>query len=291
MSSQADPPPGLDMEDVRRLIQAALAEDIGSGDVTSAAVVPADVRFHGVMRARHDLVIAGLPVACAVFGQVVPEASFQPSVADGDRVTSGGIVAQIEGPARGLLTAERTALNFLQMLSGIATATRAYIERIRGTGCTLLDTRKTIPGLRKLSKYASRCGGAQNHRMGLFDAILIKDNHVAVCGSLSEAVRKAKEAAGDQLTIEVECDTLAQAAEAAEAGVDRILLDNMSIEELRQAVALIAGRAETEASGGVTLDTVAAIAATGVDFVSVGRITQSAPAADIGLDWAAMPNS
>lgn len=281
---------GLDMDDARRVIQAALVEDIGSGDVTSSAVIPADIRFRGVMQARHDMVVAGLPVACEVFRQVVPEATFRPLVADGDLVTSDAIVAEIEGPAQGLLTAERTALNMLQILSGIATATRPYVERIRGTGCTLLDTRKTIPGMRKLSKYASRCGGAQNHRMGLFDGILIKDNHIAVCGGISEAVRRAKIAAQQRgLTIEVECDTLAQVAEAAAAGVDRILLDNMSIEELRQAVASIAGRAETEASGGVTLETVAAIAATGVDFVSVGRITQSAPAVDIGLDWKSSP--
>lgn len=275
------------MEDARRVIQAALAEDIGSGDVTSSAVVPAEVRFHGVMRARQDLVVAGLPVACEVFRLVVPEAGFRPLVADGDLVKAGAVVAEIEGPARGLLTAERTALNFLQLLSGIATASRLYVERIRGTGCTLLDTRKTIPGMRKLSKYATRCGGAQNHRMGLFDAILIKDNHIAMCGGISAAVRKSRQVA-PEFSIEVECDTLAQVAEAAAAGVDRILLDNMSIQELRQAVALIAGRAETEASGGVTLETVAAIAATGVKFVSVGRITQSAPAVDIGLDWAAI---
>lgn len=294
MPTTPERPQGLDMDDARRVIQAALDEDIGSGDVgsgdvTSAAVIPADVRFHGVMQARHDMVVAGLPVACEVFHLVVPDASFRPLVADGDQVTSGASLAEIEGPARGLLTAERTALNFLQILSGIATATRSYVERIRGTGCTLLDTRKTIPGMRRLSKYASRCGGAQNHRMGLFDAILIKDNHVAVCGGISAAVRRARSAAqAGRLTIEVECDTLAQVAEAAECGVERILLDNMSIEELRQAVALIAGRAETEASGGVTLETVGAIAATGVTFVSAGRITQSAPAVDIGLDWAAV---
>jgi nicotinate-nucleotide pyrophosphorylase (carboxylating) len=292
MRSDSNPPPGLDLEDARRAIQAALDEDIGAGDLTSAAVIPADVRFHGVMRARHDMVIAGLPVAREVFRMVVPEAGFRALAADGEWVTSGASVAEIAGPARGLLTAERTALNFLQILSGIATATRTYAGQIRGTGCTLLDTRKTIPGLRKLSKYASRLGGAQNHRMGLFDAILIKDNHVAVCGSISEAVRRARSAArAEGVMIEVECDTLAQAAEAAAAGVDRILLDNMSIQELRPAVALIAGRAETEASGGVTLETVAAIAATGVDFVSVGRITQSAPAVDIGLDWSAITNT
>jgi nicotinate-nucleotide pyrophosphorylase (carboxylating) len=284
MLSELDLPSGFDMEDAVQVIEAALAEDIGSGDVTSAAVIPADLRFHGVMRARHAMVIAGLPVAREVFRRVVPEAGFRTLVADGESVAAGAILAEIEGPARGLLTAERTALNLLQILSGIATATRHYVERIRGSGCILLDTRKTIPGMRKLSKYATRCGGAQNHRTGLFDAILIKDNHIAVCGSISEAVRKAK-LATPALKIEVECDTLAQVREAVEAGADMVLLDNMSLDELRQAVALVGRRAQTEASGGVTLETIAAIAASGVNFVSVGRITQSAPAVDIGLDW------
>jgi len=283
--------PGLDLEDALRVIEAALAEDIGSGDVTSLAVIPEGVRFHGVMRARHLMVIAGLPVAREVFRRVVPEASFRSLVSDGAAVGVGDVLAQIDGPARGLLTAERTALNFLQALSGIATTTRQYVERIQETSCTLLDTRKTIPGMRKLSKYASRCGGARNHRMGLFDAILIKDNHIAVCGGISEAVRRAKltvanrAASARPLMIEVECDTLAQVGEAADAGVDWVLLDNMTLDDLRHAVALVRGRAKTEASGGVTLDTIVGIAATGVDFVSVGRITQSAPAVDIGLDW------
>jgi nicotinate-nucleotide pyrophosphorylase (carboxylating) len=192
-------------------------------------------------------------------------------------------LAEMEGPARGLLTAERTALNLLQLLSGIATLTSQYVERIRGTGCTLLDTRKTIPGLRRLSKYATRCGGAANHRMGLYDGVLIKDNHIAVCGGVGEAVRRAK--AQGRPNIEAECDTLDQVAEAVEAGADIVLLDNMGPDILRRAVAIVAGRAKTEASGGVTLDTIRAIAETGVDFVSVGRITQSAPAVDIGLDW------
>jgi len=284
-------PPELDMEDARRVIHAALAEDVGSGDITTSAVIPEDLRFTGVMRARHAMVMAGLPVAREVFRMVVPEAAFQASIADGDAVEAGAILAEISGPARGLLTAERTALNFLQTLSGIATATRQYVERIAGTGCILLDTRKTIPGLRKLSKYATRCGGARNHRIGLFDAVLIKDNHIAVCGGISEAVRKAKLVAqpvslsARPLIIEVECDTLAQVAQAVDPGVDMILLDNMNVDELRQAVALVGRRAKTEASGGVTLDTIGAIAESGVDFVSVGRITQSAPAVDIGLDW------
>jgi nicotinate-nucleotide pyrophosphorylase (carboxylating) len=280
----------LDIEDTRRVIAASLAEDLGSsGDITSAAVIPPDIRFQGVMRARHAMVIAGLPVAFEVFRMVAPGARFQNLVADGDAVEPGAVLAEIDGPARALLTAERTALNLLQILSGIATTTRQFVERIQGTGCTLLDTRKTIPGLRQLSKYATRCGGAQNHRMGLFDGILIKDNHIAVCGSVSEAVHRAKSAlaaqSAMQIMIEVECDTLQQVSEALEAGADIVLLDNMSVNELRQAVALIGKRAKTEASGGVTLETIASIAESGVDFVSVGRITQSAPAVDIGLDW------
>lgn len=215
---------------------------------------------------------------------VCPDANVREHLADGDAATAGTVLAEIEGPASALLTAERTALNFLQLLSGIATLTREYVRRIAGTGCVLLDTRKTIPGLRSLSKYATRCGGAQNYRMGLFDAILIKDNHVAVCGSISEAVRRAKLGA-QRLTVEVECDTLTQVAEAADAGVDCILLDNMTLDQLRESVAIVAGRAQTEASGGVTLETIGDIARTGVNFVSVGRITQSAPAVDIGLDW------
>lgn len=283
------PPAEFDLDDARRLIAAALDEDVGSGDVTSTAVIPESLRFRGVMRAREDIVVAGLCVAREVFRMVSPDANIRELVADGDAAAEGAILAEIEGPARGLLTAERTALNFLQLFSGIATVTRQYVRQIEGTGCILLDTRKTIPGLRSLSKYATRCGGAQNHRMGLFDAILIKDNHVAVCGSISEAVRRAKlgAGAGQRLSIEVECDTIAQVAEAIVAGVDRILLDNMTLDELRESVAMVAGRVEIEASGGVTLETIGPIARTGVNFVSAGRITQSAPAVDIGLDWSA----
>jgi nicotinate-nucleotide pyrophosphorylase (carboxylating) len=277
--------PELDLADVHAVIQAALAEDVGSGDVTSSVVIPKSTRFRGVLRARHAMVVAGLPVAREVFRTTAEDASFEANASDGDAVPAGAVLAEIEGPARGLLTAERTALNLLQTISGIATATRAFVEEIRGTGCTLLDTRKTIPGLRRLSKYASRCGGAHNHRMGLFDAILIKDNHIAVCGSISNTVRLAKLSGSANLTIEVECDNLRQVVEAVEAEVDRILLDNMSLDELREAVALTRRRVQTEASGGITLETVGPIARTGVDFVSVGRITQSAPAADIGLDW------
>jgi len=281
-------PPEIDWDDARRVIDAALAEDTGAdkggpgADVTSALVIPADLRFKGVMQARHAMVVAGLPVAEESFRRVVPDARFTPRVADGDRVAAGTVLAEIEGPARGLLTAERTALNLLQLLSGIATEAARYAERIAGSGCVLLDTRKTIPGLRRLSKYATRCGGAANHRMGLFDGVLIKDNHIAVCGGIGAAVQRAK--AGG-VTVEAECDTLDQVAEAVEAGADIVLLDNMPPDILRQAVALVGGRCKTEASGGVTLETIGAIAATGVDYVSVGRITQSAPAVDIGLDW------
>jgi nicotinate-nucleotide pyrophosphorylase (carboxylating) len=281
--------PELDLDDARRVIKAALAEDTGADkggggeDITSSSVIPAGLRFRGVMQARHAMVVAGLPVAEEVFRLVVPEARFTARVTDGDHVAEGAVLAEMEGPARGLLTAERTALNLLQLLSGIATLTRQYVDRIDGTGCTLLDTRKTIPGLRRLSKYATRCGGAANHRMGLYDGVLIKDNHIAVCGGVAEAVRRAK-AAGHP-NVEAECDTLDQVAEAVAAGADIVLLDNMPPEMLRRAVAIVGGRCKTEASGGVTLDTIRAIAETGVDFVSVGRITQSAPAVDIGLDW------
>ena len=276
--------PSLDLSAaINRLIDDALAEDIGTGDVTSASVIPETLRFRGVMAARETLVVAGLPFAAEVFRKVVPEASFLAKVKDGDRINAGTVLAEMEGPARGLLTAERTALNLLQHLSGIATLTRTYVDCIAGTGATLLDTRKTIPGLRQAGKYATRMGGARNHRMGLYDGVLIKDNHIAVCGSVTEAVRRAK--AAKTGNVEVEADTLEQVAEACAAGADIILLDNMTAPVLRQAVALVAGRAKTEASGGVNLQTIRAIAESGVDFISVGRLTQSAPAVDIGLDW------
>jgi nicotinate-nucleotide pyrophosphorylase (carboxylating) len=270
-------------EHLDQLIEIALAEDIGGGDVTSLSVIPESLRFTGVMAARHAMTIAGMEVAERVFTRVVPEAVFKAEVKDGDRVEAGTIIARVTGPARGLLTAERTALNLLQLMSGIATLTRTYAERLVGTKTVLLDTRKTIPGYRALSKYSTRMGGAQNHRMGLYDGVLIKDNHIAVCGGVTAAVKAAK--AYSSLSVEVECDTLAQVEEAVIAGADIILLDNMTPPTLKAAVELVAGRAKTEASGGVTLETIRAIAETGVDFVSVGRITQSAPAVDIGLDW------
>ena len=273
----------MDQTDIDRVIRAALAEDVGTGDITSASVIPADTRFAGVMAAREAMVVAGLSIAARVFELVVPQAAFSAKVKDGDRVMAGMVLAEINGPAQGLLEAERTALNLLQLLSGIATLTRRYADRIDGTGCTLLDTRKTIPGLRLLSKYAAQLGGAANHRIGLWDAVLIKDNHIAVCGGVKIAVQRAL--AAGHTPVEVECDTLEQVAEAVEAGAHIILLDNMTTDQLRAATRLVNGRALTEASGGVNLDTIRAIAETGVDRVSVGRITQSAPAVDIGLDW------
>ncbi len=279
-------PLGLEEKDVDPLISRALEEDLAeAGDITCKAVIPPDTRFRGVMAAREEIIVAGLPLAARVFARLSKDIAFLPEAGDGDRIAKGGVLARLEGPAAALLSAERVALNLLQHLSGIATLTRAYVEKIAGTGCVLLDTRKTIPGLRKVEKYATRMGGASNHRMGLYDAILIKDNHLAVTGSVHEAVRRARAAGHSQ--IEVECDTLEQVREAVEAGAERLLLDNMDPPMLRKALNIVDGRAKTEASGGVNLDTIHAIAATGVDFVSVGRITQSAPAVDIGLDWTA----
>lgn len=276
-------PEGLDEAGVSAVIEAALAEDVGTGDITSLSVIPENTRFTGVMAAREPIVLAGLAIAERVFARVEPKAVFTALAKDGERLQAGALIARIEGPARGLLTAERTALNLLQHLSGIATLTRTYADKIAGTGCTLLDTRKTIPGLRQMAKYASRTGGAKNHRMGLYDAVLIKDNHVAVCGSVAEAVARAR--ADNRTRIEAECDTLEQVKQAFEGGADLILLDNMPIAHLLEAVNLIGGQIPLEASGGVSLDNIRAIAETGVDYVSVGRITQSAPAVDIGLDW------
>lgn len=276
-------PEGLDEADVRRVVEAALAEDVGSGDVTSSSVIPAETRFAGTLAAREPMVVAGLPLAGIVFATVSPDIIWLPETEDGQRLAAGATIARVEGPARALLTAERTAINLLQHLSGIATLTRTYVDAIAGTGAVLLDTRKTIPGLRRLAKYATRMGGAANHRMGLYDAVLIKDNHIAVCGGIGAAVKRAKAAVSTP--VEVECDTLEQLDEAIAAGADKVLLDNMEPGHLREAVRRTAGRCSLEASGGVSLETIRAIAETGVDFISVGRITHSAPAVDIGLDW------
>jgi len=271
--------------DIHEFVRRVLAEDMGSrGDVTSRTTIHADASFVAEMSCRQPITVAGLDVAGAFFRTLDADVQIDAFVNDGDSVAAGTVLMRLEGHARAMLTAERSALNTLQHLSGIASLTRQYVDAIRGTGVVLLDTRKTIPGLRLLDKYAARMGGAENHRMRLDDGILIKDNHVAVSGSVGAAVRAAK-AAGTGLQIQVEVDRIDQIGEALEAGADRLLLDNMGPAVLRQAVALVAGRVPLEASGGVNLDTIRAIAETGVDYISVGRITQSAPAVDIGLDY------
>ena len=274
--------PGFDLD---AFVAATLAEDLGpGGDVTSAAVIPADARFTAVMDSRDAIVVAGLDIAASFFRRLDPEVVIERLVTDGDKVPPGTDLMRLSGLARPMLTAERSALNTVQHLSGVATLTRKYVDMIGGTGARLLDTRKTIPGLRVLEKFATRLGGAENHRMGLWDAAMIKDNHVAVAGSVAEAVRRARAAGIERIILEV--DHIDQIEAGLAAGATHILLDNMGVDELRMAVAVVAGRARTEASGGVNLDTIRAIAATGVDYVSVGRITQSAPAVDIGLDFA-----
>ena len=275
--------PGFDLD---AFVRSTLAEDLGEGgDITSAAVIPSDARFAGVMDARQAMVVAGLPIARAFFQALDPDCVVEAMIEEGDAVGAGTDLMRIEGRARALLTAERAALNTLQHLSGIATLTRAYAEAIAGTGATLLDTRKTIPGLRRLEKYATRLGGAENHRMGLWDAAMIKDNHVAVAGGVGEAVARAVRTGIVRIIVEV--DRLDQIEPALAAGATHLLLDNMDAAMLRSAVELVAGRVPTEASGGVTLDTIRARAETGVTYISVGRITQSAPAVDIGLDFTA----
>lgn len=277
--------PGFDLS---RFVRETLAEDLGEGlpggghDVTSESVIPADARFSGVMDSRDAITVAGLPIAAAFFRALDPTCSIEVLVADGEAVAGGTDLMRLNGNARALLTAERSALNTVQHLSGIATMTATYVAAMQGHA-TLLDTRKTIPGLRHLEKYATRMGGAKNHRMGLWDAAMIKDNHVAVAGGVGEAVARAIRAGVANIICEV--DRIDQIAPALEAGATHLLLDNMGPDSLRKAVALVAGRVPCEASGGVNLDTIAAIAATGVDYVSVGRLTQSAPAADIGLDF------
>jgi nicotinate-nucleotide pyrophosphorylase (carboxylating) len=277
--------PGFDLD---LFVSATLDEDLGVGlpgggrDVTSESVIgPAD-RFAGVMDSRDAITVAGLPIAAAFFRKLDPGMAIELLASEGEQVAPGADLMRLSGNARAMLTAERSALNTVQHLSGIATLTRRYVDAMQGHA-VLLDTRKTIPGLRHLEKYATRMGGAQNHRMGLWDAAMIKDNHVLVAGSVGEAVRRAREAGVERIICEV--DRLDQIEPALAAGAHHLLLDNMGPDTLREAVALVAGRAPCEASGGVNLDTIAAIAASGVDYVSVGRLTQSAPAADIGLDF------
>jgi len=281
--------PGFDLD---AFVRATLDEDLGAGlpgggrDVTAESVIPADARFSGVMDSRDAIVVAGLPIAAAFFQALDPAMEIELLAQEGETVQPGTDLMRLSGNARSLLTAERSALNTVQHLSGIATMTRQYVDAMRsggGTGCTLLDTRKTIPGLRILEKYATRQGGAKNHRMGLWDAAMIKDNHILVAGGVSEAVRRARAAGVAEIICEV--DRIDQIEPALAAGATHLLLDNMAPPTLREAVALVAGRVPCEASGGVNLTTIAAIAATGVDYVSVGRLTQSAPAVDIGLDF------
>ncbi|AOF95955.1 carboxylating nicotinate-nucleotide diphosphorylase [Sphingobium sp. RAC03] len=276
----------LDGFDLNAFVASTLAEDLGPDgrDVTSEAVIPADAIFDGVMDARDPVTLAGLPIAVAFFRALDPDVEIEQLHQDGEQVAAGTDILRIRGRARAMLTAERSALNTVQHLSGIATMTRAYVDAIDGTGAILLDTRKTIPGLRRLEKYATRMGGATNHRMGLWDAAMIKDNHVAVARSVEEAVRRAVEAGVERIIVEV--DRIDQIEPALAAGATHLLLDNMDAAMLRQAVGLVDGRVPTEASGGVTLDTIRAKASTGVTYISVGRLTQSAPAADIGLDFA-----
>jgi nicotinate-nucleotide pyrophosphorylase (carboxylating) len=274
--------PGFNLN---RFVAETLAEDLGpSGrDVTSEAVIPADARFSGVMDSREEIVVAGLPIAMAFFRHLDPEMEIQLLATEGHGVEAGADLMRLGGNARAMLTAERSALNTVQHLSGIATMTRRYVKAMAGTGCTLLDTRKTIPGLRALEKYATRMGGATNHRMGLWDAAMIKDNHVAVAGGVAEAVQRARQAGVERIILEV--DRLEQIEPGLNAGATHVLLDNMDVAMLTQAVKQVAGRVPTEASGGVTLETIRAKAETGVTYISVGRLTQSAPAADIGLDF------
>ncbi len=274
-------------EELRHFVSSVLDEDIGRGDLTTQPTIPADATLSAEMNARENMVVAGIDIAMLIIHAVDPAIKVDILVQDGVEVAEGNCIMRLEGNARNILTAERSALNVLQHLSGIATLTRRYVQEIHHTDCKLLDTRKTIPMYRKLAKYASRMGGAVNHRMRLDDGILIKDNHIASVGSVVAAVEAAKEHGAEKSTIgiTVECDTLDQAEEAVSAGATRLLLDNMSNEMLREAVSKYSGKVELEASGGVTLETIKAIAETGVDYISVGRITQSAPAIDIGLDY------
>lgn len=270
--------------DILEAIQRALREDIGTGDATSESIIPADAAMRAHIIAKQTGILAGLDVAAAVFAAVDARIQFTPQVAEGAAVQPPDVVATLAGPARALLTAERTALNFLGRMSGIATLTRAFVEAVSGTHAIILDTRKTAPGLRAVDKLAILRGGGQNHRMGLYDMILIKDNHIDFAGSITQAVKRARAHRPD-LPIEVECRTLDHVREALALGVQRILLDNMPLDQMRAAVTLTNGRAQLEASGNVTLQTVRAIAETGVDFISSGALTHSPKVFDLSLDY------
>ena len=270
-------------DDIRRIVAGALAEDIGAGDVTSVPIIPTSTRLRGEFLVKADGVIAGLAVAWQTFVEVDRNTTFEQLVGEGAAVRKGDIVARVEGKGPGILIAERTALNFMQRMSGIATLTKRYVDAVAGTRARILDTRKTVPGLRVLDKMAVKLGGGANHRIGLYDMVLIKDNHIEAAGGITAAVKRVREQGGD-LAIEVEVESLEQLDEALALGVDRIMLDNMSPETMREAVRRTADRVELEASGGINLDSVAAVAATGVDLISVGALTHSVSALDISLD-------
>ncbi|MCR4375226.1 MAG: carboxylating nicotinate-nucleotide diphosphorylase [Acidobacteria bacterium] len=273
----------VSIPDVGSIVRVALAEDLGSGDVTSVSILAPDRHVRGRVVAKAPGVVAGLTVAAEVFAQVDARIAWTPKVVDGARVAPGDVVATLEGPAIGILAGERTALNFLQRMSGIATATRAFVDRVQGTGATILDTRKTAPGLRVLDKMAVRAGGGRNHRMGLFDMVLIKDNHIDACGSIPEAVARVRRRVGAPLQIEVECRTPADVDACLPLALDRLLLDNMSVTDVRACVALAAGTVPLEASGNITLDNVREYAETGVAYISVGALTHSVRALDLSL--------
>jgi nicotinate-nucleotide pyrophosphorylase (carboxylating) len=276
---------------ISHAVNAALDEDLGLlGDITSNATIPPDTAASATITARQPGVVAGIELARYAFRSLDPAAEFRVETGDGSRVAAGAPIARVSGNARAMLGAERVALNFLGRLSGIATLTRAYVDAVAGTRAAIADTRKTTPGLRALEKYAVRCGGGRNHRVGLFDAILIKDNHIVAAGGLASAIERARQTAGHMVKIEVEVDTLDQLRDALGYRIDAVLLDNMAPAMLREAVTIVGGRVLLEASGGVSLDTVRAIAETGVDLISVGALTHSAPVLDLGLDMGPMAN-
>ena len=280
--------PALDEVLLKPLVEAALTEDLGRrGDVTSQATIPADMQAQLQIKARQAGVICGMDLARLSFALVDAQIEFIAQVVDGETVAAGTVLAIVSGNARHLLTAERTALNFMTHLSGIATATRQIVDSVAEYPAQITCTRKTIPGLRTVQKYAVRCGGGRNHRLGLDDAILIKDNHIAIAGDIKTAIQQAQDFAGHLIPIEVEVDTLEQLEQALESGVSLVLLDNMSPETLSKAVTMCKGRAKTEASGGITPETVQAVAETGVDFIAMGYLTHSTTALDIGLDFSA----
>lgn len=287
--AHAKPVSALLQSELEELVNRALAEDLGTGDATTLATIPVEATAQADLVAREPLVVCGLEVAEAAFRALDGGVVCRRQAQDGERVEARSVLMRIEGPARALLSAERVGLNFIQRLSGVATLTSRYVQAVAGTGARILDTRKTTPGWRALEKYAVRCGGGQNHRVGLFDLVLIKDNHLAALGgeqpnAVAAAVSRAR-AKYPYLKVEVEADNLAQVRQAVEAGADIILLDNMNLAQLREAVALVARRALTEASGGVNLSTVRGIAETGVDFISVGALTHSAGSVDVALDF------